>query len=89
VFEEALGAIVEPELKTEETREFIRRVRWVMRRKFTPEERVRIGLEGFRHEASIRDLCWREDIRPTVYYAWLRDFTEAGMTVQTCPCYGD
>ncbi len=33
------------EAETEETRQFVRRVRRVTRRKFTPEEKVRIVLE--------------------------------------------
>jgi hypothetical protein len=45
VFEEASGAIAEPESKAEETRDFIKRVRRITRRKYTPEERVRIVLE--------------------------------------------
>ena len=80
MFEEATGAIVEAESKTEETRNFIKQVRRITRRKYTPEERVRIVLEGFRHEVPIRDLCRREGIRPNVYYSWLRDFMEAGKT---------
>ena len=80
MFEEASGAIAEPESKTEETGNFIKRVRRITRRKYTPEERVRIVLEGFRREVPIRDLCRREGIRPNVYYAWLRDFMEAGKT---------
>jgi transposase len=80
VFEEASAAIVKTEPKTEETRSFIKQVRRITRRKYTPEERVRIVLEGFRHEVPIRDLCRREGIRPNVYYAWLRDFMEAGKT---------
>ncbi len=80
MFRETTGAITEAESKTEETRNFIKRVRQITRRKYTPEERVRIVLEGFRHEVPIRDLCRREGIRPNVYYAWLRDFMEAGKT---------
>ena len=80
MFEEASGAIAESETKTEETRSFIKRVRRITRHKYTPEERVRIVLEGFRHEVPIRDLCRREGIRPNVYYSWLRDFMEAGKT---------
>jgi len=78
VFEESLSAILEAESHTEETRSFIKQVRRITRRKFTPEEKIRIVLEGFRHEVPIRDLCRREGIRPNVYYAWLRDFMEAG-----------
>ena len=78
MFEEASGAIAEAEIKIEETRSFIKQVRRITRRKCTPEEKIRIVLEGFRHEVPIRDLCRREGIRPNVYYAWLRDFIEAG-----------
>ena len=78
VSQELLSATLEAESQTEETRGFIRQVRRVTRRKFTPEEKIRIVLEGFRHEVPIRDLCRREGIRPNVYYAWLKDFMEAG-----------
>ncbi len=76
--EESISATLEAESHSEETRGFIKRVRRITRRKFTPEEKIRIVLEGFRHEVPIRDLCRREGIRPNVYYAWLRDFMEAG-----------
>jgi len=78
VSEESVSAVLEAESHTEETRSFIKQVRRITRRKFTPEEKIRIVLEGFRHEVPIRDLCRREGIRPNVYYAWLRDFMEAG-----------
>ena len=76
--QESLNTTLEAESRTEETRSFIKRIRRITRRKFTPEEKIRIVLEGFRHEVPIRDLCRREGIRPNVYYAWLRDFMEAG-----------
>jgi len=78
VSEESLGAILEAESRTEETRSFIKQVRRITRRKFTPEEKIRIVLEGFRHEVPVRDLCRREGIRPNIYYSWLKDFMEAG-----------
>jgi transposase len=78
VFDKVSSATAEAESKTEETRSFIKQVRRITRRRYTPEEKVRIVLEGFRHEVPIRDLCRREGIRPNVYYAWLRDFIEAG-----------
>ena len=74
----SLNATLEAESHTEETRGFIKQVRRITKRKFTPEEKIRIVLEGFRHEVPIRDLCRREGIRPNVYYAWQRDFMEAG-----------
>ena len=76
--QESLNTTLEAESRTEETRSFIKQVRRITRHKFTPEEKIRIVLEGFRHEVPIRDLCRREGIRPNVYYAWLRDFMEAG-----------
>ncbi len=36
------------ETRTKQTRGFIRQVRAASRRKYTPEEKVRIVLEGFR-----------------------------------------
>jgi len=66
------------EARTEETKRLIRDVKRITRRKFTAEEKIRIVLEGFRRDTPIRDLCRREGIRPSTYYAWLKDFMEAG-----------
>jgi len=66
------------EARTEETKQFIRDIKRITRRKFTAEEKIRIVLEGFRRDTPIRDLCRRESIRPSTYYAWLKDFMEAG-----------
>ena len=66
------------EARTQETRGFIQQVRVAARRKYTPEEKVRIVLEGFRREVAVRDLCRREGIKPGAYYAWTKDFMEAG-----------
>ncbi len=64
--------------RTQETRGFMQQVRVAARRKYTPEEKVRIVLEGFRREVAVRDLCRREGIKPGAYYAWTKDFIEAG-----------
>jgi len=66
------------DVRTSETKQFIRDIKRVTRRKFTAEEKIRIVLEGFRRDTPIRDLCRREGIRPSTYYAWLKDFMEAG-----------
>ena len=66
------------EARTQDTRAFVRRVRTLTRRKYTPEEKIRIVLEGFRREVTVSDLCRREGIKPGAYYAWTKDFTEAG-----------
>jgi transposase len=66
------------EARSEQTKQLIRDIRRITRRKFTAEEKIRIVLEGFRRDTPIRDLCRREGIRPSTYYAWLKDFMEAG-----------
>ena len=66
------------EARTAETKQFIRDIKRITRRKFTAEKKIRIVLEGFRRDTPIRDLCHREGIRPSTYYVWLKDFMEAG-----------
>jgi transposase len=66
------------EARTQETRSFMQQVRVTARRKYTPEEKVRTVLEGFRREIAVRDLCRREGIKPGAFYAWTKDFMEAG-----------
>lgn len=72
------GKAAQAETRTEETKSFIRKVKRRTRRKFTAEEKIRIVLEGVRHEVPIRELCRREGIQPNVYYSWLKQFMEAG-----------
>ncbi len=66
------------EVRTQQTRGFMQQVRVASRRKYTPEEKVRIVLEGFRREVAVNELCRREGIKPGAYYAWTKDFMEAG-----------
>jgi transposase len=66
------------EARTDQTRGFMQQVRVASRRKYTPEEKVRIVLEGFRREVAVNELCRREGIKPGAYYAWTKDFMEAG-----------
>ena len=66
------------EARTQQTRSFVQQVRLAARRKCTPEEKVRIVLEGFRREVAINELCRREGIEPGAYYACTNDFLEAG-----------
>lgn len=72
------NAAQSPETRRQETRTFIRQVRAASRRKYTPEEKIRIVLEGFRQEVAVSDLCRREGIRPGTFYAWTKEFMEAG-----------
>ncbi len=66
------------EARTQQTRGFMQQVRVASRRKYTSEEKVRIVLEGFRREVAVNELCRREGIKPGAYYAWTKDFMEAG-----------
>ena len=66
------------ESRTQQTKGFIQQVRVASRRKYTPEEKIRIVLEGFRREVAVNELCRREGIKPGAYYAWTKDFLEAG-----------
>ena len=73
-----IDKIWQAEARTQETKQLIRDIKRITRRKFTAEEKIRIVLEGFRRDTPIRDLCRREGIKPSTYYAWLKDFMEAG-----------
>ena len=64
--------------RSEETRSFVRTVKAAARRRYTPEEKIRVVLEGFRREVTVNDLCRREGIKPHSYYAWTKEFMEAG-----------
>tara|TARA_B100001013_G_scaffold314666_1_gene221282 strand:- start:666 stop:1073 length:408 start_codon:yes stop_codon:yes gene_type:complete len=78
VTQSTIGKPEAAEERTEQTRSFVRRVRAATRRKYTPEEKIRIVLEGFRREVTVNDLCRREGIKPHSYYAWTKEFMEAG-----------
>ena len=69
---------VAAEERTEEARSFVRRVKAATRHKHTSEEKIRIVVEGFRREVTVNELCRREGIKPHSYYAWTKEFMEAG-----------
>jgi transposase len=75
---QGIGNIWQAEARSQQTKQLIRDIKRITRRKFTTEEKIRIVLEGFRRDTPIRDLCRREGIKPGTYYAWLKDFMEAG-----------
>ena len=56
----------------------VREIKRKTRRKFNPEERIRIILEGLKGEESIAAICRREGIAPSLYYKWSKSFLEAG-----------
>ena len=64
--------------RSEQTRSFVRKVKAATRRKYTPEEKISIVMEGFCRELPANDPCRREGIKPHSYYAWTKEFMEAG-----------
>jgi transposase len=56
--------------KKQSTEAAVREIRRRTRRKFAPEEKVRIVLEGLRGEQSVSELCRREGIAANLYYRW-------------------
>jgi transposase len=75
---QGIDNIWQADARAQQTNQLIRDIKRITRRKFTAEEKIRIVLEGFRRDTPIRDLCRREGIKPSTYYAWLKDFMEAG-----------
>ena len=64
--------------KEQSTESAVREIRRRTRRKFSPEEKIRIVLEGLRGEQSVSELCRREGIASNLYYRWSKDFLAAG-----------
>ncbi len=64
--------------RSQETKSFVRTVKAATRCKYTPEEKIRVVLEGFRREVTVNDLCRREGIKPHSYYSWSKEFMDAG-----------
>jgi transposase len=56
----------------------IRDIKRRTRRKFGPEDKIRIVLQGLRGEDSIAELCRREGLHQNQYYRWSKEFLEAG-----------
>ena len=56
----------------------IRKTRQATRRRYSPDEKIRIVMEGIRGDEPVSALCRREGISANLYYKWLKDFMEAG-----------
>jgi transposase len=76
--ENEIDQVQAAETPNQDTNTFIRQVRSATRRRYAPEDKIRIVLEGFRWEVTVSDLCRREGIKPGVFYAWTKEFMEAG-----------
>ena len=56
----------------------VREIRRATRKHHSAEDKIRVVLEGLRGEESIAALCRRESIAESLYYAWSKEFLEAG-----------
>jgi transposase len=56
----------------------VRDIRRATRKHHSAEYKIRIVLEGLCGEESIAALCRREAIAESLYYAWSKEFLEAG-----------
>jgi transposase len=56
----------------------VKSIRRATRKRHSAEEKIRIVLDGLRGESSIAELCRREGIAESLYYAWSKEFLEAG-----------
>jgi transposase len=67
---------VHPESPSER---IVKNIRRATRKRHSSEEKnLRIVLDGLRGESSIAELCRREGIAEGLYYAWSKEFLEAG-----------
>jgi len=65
-------------LTTSPSERLVRDIRRVTRKQYSAEDKIRIVLDGLRGDASIAELCRREGIAESMYYAWSKEFLEAG-----------
>ena len=56
----------------------VKDIRRATRKQYSAEEKIRIVLDGLRGEYSTAELCRREGIAESLYYAWSKEFLEAG-----------
>ncbi len=63
---------------SETAEQHVREIRRATRKRYSAEEKIRIVLSGLRGEHAIAELCRREGIAESLYYAWSKEFLEAG-----------
>ena len=66
------------EKSSQSAEQHVKTIRRATRKQYSAEEKIRIVLEGLRGEHSIAELCRREGIAQSLYYAWSKEFLEAG-----------
>jgi transposase len=58
--------------------ELVKEIKRRTKRKYSPEEKIRIVLEGLRGEDTIAAICRKYVIHQNLYFKWSKDFIEAG-----------
>ena len=78
-----------PTTQVGSTEQVVKDIRRATRKQYSAEEKIRIVLDGLRGEYSIAELCRREGIAESLYYAWSKEFLEAGKRDSCCfsACY--
>ena len=66
------------EFKKKSATEFVKEIKRRTRRIFSPDEKIKIVLEGMRDEESIASICRKYNIHQNNYFKWSKDFIEAG-----------
>ena len=56
----------------------VRDIRCATHKHHSAEDKIRIVLDGLRSEESMAARCRREAIAESLYYAWSKEFLEAG-----------
>ena len=54
--------------------EVVKEIKRRTKRIFSPEEKIRIVLEGLRGEDSIAAICRKYDLHINTYYSWSKEF---------------
>jgi transposase-like protein len=62
----------------ETAQQHLKGIRRATRKQYSAEDKIRIVIEGLRGEHSIAELCRKESIAQSLYYAWSKEFLEAG-----------
>ena len=59
-------------------KDVVKQIRRATRKRFQPDEKIRIVLEGLRGTIPLAELCRKEGIAASVYYKWSKSFLESG-----------
>jgi transposase len=73
-----LTKMEEKKKKKPSATEVVKEIKRRTKRIFSPEEKIRIVLEGLRGEDSIAAICRKYDLHINTYYSWSKEFMEAG-----------